>query len=142
MFDAIYIAALALAMFAAVRWRGWALSWTATVLIAGNGLAELLPLIGVDYDPVIWLLVDLAMVAAIAAPQWRFKDRELVIVWLFLPAWMLLASEDLWAVNATTLLVSAQLLLTVPWSWISLRLQSFGKRVRQRVRGSARTVHA
>jgi hypothetical protein len=95
-----------------------AVNVTALALLASTALTSLLMWQGVPFNVGLWLLNDIAVMAVMAAnaiARGRMVAPDWCIMALFPLAWFFYArSNDPVAPDATTLIVSAQLLLTFP----------------------------
>lgn len=90
-------------------WKG---SRAAIALLASTALTSGFVWAGVPFNIVAWLLIDLVVIAAIVSRKPTVAD--MLILALFIPAWAFYVKPDAFANYATTLIVSAQLLLTFP----------------------------
>lgn len=119
------IAALNIAAYVALALAAWAAfrgGPSAGALVLSNILCRAASLLGVRFDPGVWLAVDLAVIAFIvmgAIERSRLMRREMAILVLFPVIWpfyWLPADEGQFV--AVSLAVIAQLLLTLPWRTI------------------------
>lgn len=137
--NVLFVVALAGAMLGAARGNG-----TAWAMIVGSGLTAFLTWREVPFDAATWILVDLAVIAsivAIAAMHRGFTVTDVLVVALFPPSWWLYPNEAQWAATAIDVIVSAQLLLTVPWAWLRLRWRATGSHPKDRTNGFSRVAH-
>lgn len=107
---ALLILAVLCACFGA--WKG---KRSAIALLASTALTCLFVWAEVPFNIGLWLLIDVAVIATVASRP--LGVAEVAILALFIPAWVLYAEPDAFANEATTLIVSAQLLLASPWRW-------------------------
>jgi hypothetical protein len=117
MIDALYLLAIACGCLAA--WKGDRTAWA---LLAGAALTSALVASGVPFIPRLWFGIDLAVIGGIGCLSER-RWRDWAVVLLFLPAWPLYLTEPPYMGTATSLLVSAQLLLTVPYAALWRRMK-------------------
>lgn len=115
MIDAVFLVAVLCGCIAATR--GQPRAWlkdnrTAWALLASAAFTSILLLEGVQFHWLPWVLIDVAVIVAI----WRTKGRDWPIIALFFPVWWLYQTRPDWTSDAVDLIVSAQLLLSVPGS--------------------------
>lgn len=107
MIDALYLLAVLCGCIAALRG-----SRTAAILLLSAASVALLPLIGVGYDPLLWLTIDWAVIILIMRPNHIFMD-DLIVV-LFIPIWFFYLYGGELAQPVVSLIVTLQFLLTFP----------------------------
>lgn len=91
---------------------GWANNRTAWVLLASAGLCLALARAHVPFNPVIWMLIDLAVILLIVRPKMTYPDC--VILALFAPAWVFYLLPDAARYGGSLVVVVVQFLLTAP----------------------------
>lgn len=121
MIDALVLAALACGLIAA-----WRKDRTAWALLGSLALTSILRWCGISFDPLLWWLIDVAVIALIAAFG-SHNLRDWVVMLLFLPAWCLYVSHLPYGGDGVNLIVSVQLFLTTPVRWI---LSTYRERAR------------
>jgi hypothetical protein len=118
MISAIYLLAIVCALLGA--WKGDRTAWA---LLAGTALTSALTASGVPFMPRLWFGIDLAVIAGIALLSKGRPVRDVAVIVLFVPAWPLYVSDAPYSGEATALLVSLQLLLTVPFAALWRRIK-------------------
>lgn len=98
---------------------------TAWALLASVGLCLAFDHFGVPFHFILWLLIDLAVILAIIRPAMTTAD--VVIVALFIPAWVAYLLPEGPRFELGFLVVVAQLLLTFPAVTVHRAIQSFWK---------------
>jgi hypothetical protein len=136
MTNALFIFALLCALAGA--WRGNRTAWA---LVTGSAVAAGFVWADFPFNPAIWFLIDIAIIAAISATARAFSLRDTFVVLLFLPSWALYFTDELWAVRVTDIIVSAQLLLTGPWEWVRQVARKAGSQPPDETSGFSRVAH-
>lgn len=85
---------------------------TAIALLASFAFSEALCKLGVPFNFVLWVVIDLLVIICIIRPDMR--HRELVVLALFLPIWALYIAWPQWGPQAIETLAAVQMLLTFP----------------------------
>lgn len=101
-------------------WRG---NRTSFALLASAALSSGLIWLGVPFVMPIWVLIDLAVLAAIMARPMKYSDCPVAA--LFIAAWALYPSVDAGDAGAAALVeavVAVQFMLSAPWRWALHRL--------------------
>ena len=96
-------------------WRG---NRTAIALLASAALSSLFIWRQVPFVMPVWVMIDLAVVAAILAAPVKYSDC--LVVALFIAAWALypsVATGDPKAADLVDLVVAMQFILSAPWRW-------------------------
>lgn len=106
-------------------WRGQRTAWA---LIGGSAASAAISCF-VPFDPAIWMLIDIAVIAVISTGEFGFAD--LLIAVLFVPSGALYFSNSQWAIDITAAIVTLQLMLTVPWPWLRDMLRNLARRLGQ-----------
>lgn len=106
--DAVFLAALICGGVAAFKGNR-----TAWFLLASAAFTSALGLWGIGYNAFLWLLIDLAVITGIALSQ-KMTRCDMIIIALFVPAWVAYAVDDLTAYYVASAVVSGQLFLTFP----------------------------
>lgn len=107
MLDAVFLGALVCGCVAALK--GNRAAWA---LLASTAFTSGITTAGVPFHPVLWMMIDLAVVLAILHPKMTLCD--IGVIALFIPAWVIYATMPPWASEAVTLIVAAQFLMTFP----------------------------
>lgn len=119
MLDAVFLAALFCGCIAALK--GYRTSW---FLLASTAFTSALSLLGMKFDPFFWMLIDVAVVMAIAGPKMTRCDA--VIIALFIPVWSSYFLDNWTAYYVASFVVSLQFLLVFPipqlWGGCARRL--------------------
>jgi hypothetical protein len=118
MISALYLLAIVCALLGA--WKGDRTAWA---LLAGTALTSALTASGVPFMPRLWFGIDLAVIAGIVLLSKGRRARDVAVIVLFFPAWPLYVSDAPYSGDATGLLVSLQLLLTVPFAALWRRMR-------------------
>ncbi|MBO9602535.1 MAG: hypothetical protein J7496_08515 [Novosphingobium sp.] len=105
--DAILALGVAAALIGAV-----ARNVTAMVLLCSFAFSTAICALGVDFNFILWVSIDLAVVLCIIGPAMRHRD--LVILGLFLPVWLIYLIMPSWGAQAVDIIVALQMLITFP----------------------------
>lgn len=113
MIDYIYLAAVFCGCIAAFEWQtGTVRNRTVFLLVLSAGIAALLPLIGIEYDPLLWAAIDLGVVIIpLLGPKHTASDA--LIVAIFAGIWPTYLSDDMTAISIGTSLVIVQFMLAL-----------------------------
>jgi hypothetical protein len=103
--------ALALAILAALA-GACVRNVTAAALLGSFAFSTTLCELGVPFNPILWMVIDVVVILFIIRPD--MKRRDLVILAIFLPIWALYITMPPWASTVIDGLVVAQMLLTFP----------------------------
>ncbi len=117
MFGALFALAVAVGILSAL-----AGSRTALALLVGTGLQLLLAVVDVPFFAPLWMLIDLAVAAAIVR-MGMTRSGALVIA-LFIPAWVFYFIDGDLGYDGSVTVCSAQMLLTVPLARIWRRAKA------------------
>lgn len=118
MIDAIPIPALALALYGAWRRNRGATkdNRAAWALAASVGLTSILRLAGAPFDMGLWIAIDIGVIAAIESGRPGATDKAIIALMpLCWPLYQLHMNDNPLAGPAVAIIVSLQLLLSVPW---------------------------
>lgn len=86
---------------------------TSSLLLASAALCVALDELGVAFHFIFWLLIDLVVIRGIIRPQ--MTNADVVILALFIPAWVFYLLPDPPRYTGTMIVVCAQLILTFPF---------------------------
>lgn len=103
---------------------------TAAALLATNAFTIGLDRLGVPFNFVLWIVVDLAAILCIMHPT--MTRRDVAVIALFGPAWVLYLVQGEWPTNATKAVVSAQMLLTFPVKRSLAYIRQLTDKIRER----------
>jgi hypothetical protein len=114
--DALFAVAVLCGCIAA-----WAGNRTAWPLLASAAASSLLIWAGVPFNLALWLLIDVAVIAAITSRPMSVRDTLVVV--LFVPVWALYGADLPYAGKGISVIVALQLLLTFPVrrAWAKVR---------------------
>ena len=87
-------------------------------LLASLALCQALPALGLEFDMLFWIAVDVAVIVAISCMS--FQRRNLAVIALFLPAWGFYLADPGLRFWGTLWVVVLQMALTLPWLRIKL----------------------
>jgi hypothetical protein len=113
MLDAVFAFAVALGGVAALLG-----SRTALALLCGTFVDKALTVLGVPFDPNLWMAVDLMVMAAIginAILRLALDRTDKVVLALFLPAWWFYYIDGWNGYAGSVAVCSSQFLLVFPW---------------------------
>lgn len=116
MIDGLFILALLAAMWAEKQGNR-----AARPLIASAALTCALSLLGVGFDFMLWVSIDVAVIYAIERSG-KVGEAEHAIFALFPPAWVLYHLQPPGWNDAVALIVALQFLLTLPWDRLGERV--------------------
>lgn len=105
--DAVFLAALFCGCVAALKGNR-----TAWFLLASAAFTSALVVLGMEFDPFFWMLIDLAVVMAIASTPMTRCDA--FIIGLFVPAWAVYPLGGWTMYYVTSAVTAAQFLLVFP----------------------------
>jgi len=91
---------------------------TAAALLCSFVFSTMLCRLGVEFNFVLWVAIDLAVILCIIHPKMR--KRDIVVLALFMPIWVIYLCVPRWGAQAVDLLIALQMLLTFP-AWRTLR---------------------
>lgn len=123
MIEAVFLIAIVAGGIAALAGNRAAIA-----LLAGTAFTAGLVSVGMAFNLLVWMLVDLCVVVAIVHP--RMRVREVIVVALFFPLWATYFVEGEQAWQASALISATQFLLTFP----IFRTAESGRRLVQRYR--------
>jgi hypothetical protein len=110
--DLFYLAALLFALFTAFRFndgRMVMINPTAAVLVGGAAVAAALPVVGIPFDDLMLVAIDMAMIVMIL--RGHYSSADSLIVALFVPCWALYpVDQDV----MVTIIAALQFLLASP----------------------------